>query len=191
MADTGQAILEELRKIRKALEAGKELGFGKRKTPIYVFVKQHQINGQEYVWYQRDKTDKRNIPILERDLSGFIRNVWRHDRIDERTNEHVPKLNIAIHADQDYVLQTGFYTNFSKSLMAALLELEPEALKEPLTLVVETNEGSRYRPTLFCRLEWRGKRLTPDLGKDREHKALYQQVVERFGFHNPYELEDR
>jgi hypothetical protein len=188
MADTGQAILEELRKIRRALEAGKELGFGKRKTPVYVFIKQHQINGQEYVWYQRDKTDKRNVPILERNLSGFIRNVWRYDRVDERTAERVPRLNIAVHADQDYVLQTGFYTNFSKSFMAGLLE--PQALNEPLTLVVETNEGSRYRPTLFCRLEWRGTRLMPDL-KDREHKALYQQVVQRFGFHNPYELEDR
>jgi hypothetical protein len=107
MADTGQAILEELRKIRKALEAGQELGFGKRKTPSYVFIKQHQIDGQDYVWYRRDKTEGRNVPILERDLCGFIRNVWRYDRVDERTAERIPRLNLAIHSDQDYVLGSG------------------------------------------------------------------------------------
>lgn len=184
MSDIGQAMLSELKRIREALEASQSLGFGKRKTPSYIFVKQFHENNQTFVWYQRDKNDKRNQPIPERDLTGYIRNVWRYDRTDEATGEKVPRLNIAVHADKEYVVQTGFHTNFSKTFLSALLELDKTALEEPVTLVVETNEGSRHRPTLFCRLEWRGKRMTPELSKDPEE--LYEQAVERFGFSNPY-----
>ncbi len=184
MSDVGQAMLAELKRIREALEGAQPLGFGKRSTPTYVFVK-HQIdNSQVYVWYTRDKTEKRNVLIPERDLTGYIRNVWRYDRTDDTTGQKVPRLNIAVHAGKDYVIQTGFYTNFSKTFLAALLELERDVLDEPLTLVVETNEGSRHRPTLFCRLEWRGKRMTPSPGM--EPKELYQQVIARFGFTDPY-----
>lgn len=181
MSDIGQAMLVELKRIREALEGGQTLGFGKRSTPIYVFIK-HQIdNGQVFVWYTRDKTERRNALIPERDLTGYIRNVWRFDRTDDTTGQKVPRLNIAVHAGKDYIIQTGFYTNFSKTFLAALLE--QTALEDPITLVVETNEGSRHRPTLFCRLEWRDKRMTPTLG---EPKELYEQAVARFGFTDPY-----
>lgn len=189
MSDVGQAMLTELRRIREALEGTQPLGFGKRTVPTYVFIKHQQEGGQVFVWYKRDKSERRNILIPERDLTGYLSNVWRFDRSDDTTGETVPRLNIAVRADHDYVLQTGFYTNFARSFLAGLLELEAGVLGEPLTLVVETNEGSRHRPTLFCRVEWRGKRLTPELSKDREPKALYAQVVERFGFKNPYETE--
>jgi hypothetical protein len=189
MSDIGQAMLAELRRIREALEKSQPLGFGKRTTPTYVFIKYYHEAGQTYVWYQRDRHEERNVPIPELDLTGYIQNVWRYDRIDETTGEHVPRLNIAVRADADYVLQTGFYTNFSTSFLAGILDLEPVALKVPLTLVVETNEGSRHRPTLFCRIEWRGKRLMPDL-KNRDPKTLYQEVVERFSFHDPYEVKE-
>ncbi len=96
---------------------------------------------------------------------------------------------------KDYIIQTGFYINFSKPPLAGLLELDAPALKEPLTLVAETNQGSRqagrgYRPTLFCRVEWRGQRMTPVVGKEREPKELYEQAVARFGFTDPYKAED-
>ncbi len=134
-----------------------------------------------------------NRPIEERDLTGYLVNVWRFDRVDATTQEKAPRLNVQVRADKDYIVQTGFYTNFSKTFLAGLLELEPQALEEPVTLVVETNEGSRqsaqrsgYRPTLFCRVEWRGERMTPVVGKGREPKELFEQAVARFGFTDPY-----
>jgi hypothetical protein len=180
-------MLYELRRIREALDGTQPLGFGKRQEPAYIFVKWDGAT----VWYQRDKHQGLNHPILERDLTGYIVNVWRFDRVDATTQEKVPRLNVHIRADKDYIVQTGFYTNFSKTFLAGLLELEPPTLKEPLTLVVETNEGTRqggrgYRPALFCRVEWRGTRMTPVVGKGREPKELYQQAVTRFGFTDPY-----
>ncbi len=179
-------MLAELRRIREALEGSGPLGFGKRREPSYVFVK---LDGQN-VWYGRDKHEGVNRPIPERDLTGYLVNVWRFDRLDATTQERVPRLNLHIRADKDYVVQTGFTTNFAKTFLAGLLELEPLALKEPVTLVVETNEGSRHRPTLFCRVEWRGERMTPPLGKGRGAEELYDEVVARFGFTNPYAGEE-
>ncbi len=189
MSDVGERMLAELRRIREALSGSQPLGFGKRQEPSYVFVKWDGAS----VWYGRDKHEGVNRPIEERDLTGYLLNVWRFDRVDATTQEKVPRLNIQVRADKDYIVQTGFTTNFSKTFLAGLNELEPGALKEPVTLVVETNEGSRqsaqrsgYRPTLFCRVEWRGERMTPAVGKGREPKELYDEVVARFGFTNPY-----
>ncbi len=186
MSDVGERMLAELRRIREALEGVQPLGFGKRQEPSYVFVKWDGAT----VWYQRDRHEGVNRPIEERDLTGYLVNIWRFDRVDATTQEKVPRLNVQVRADKDYIVQTGFYTNLSKTLLAGLLELEPSALEEPVTLVVETNEGSKHRPTLFCRVEWRGTRMTPMIGKGRESKELYDEVVARFGFTNPHAGEE-
>jgi hypothetical protein len=175
-------MLAELRRIREALEGNQPLGFGKRQEPSYVFVK---WDGKT-VWYARDKHEGVNRPIEERDLTGFLVNVWRFDRVDATTQEKVPRLNIQVRADKDYIVQTGFATNFAKTFLAGLLELEPAALEELVTLVVETNEGSRARPTVFCRVESRGVRMTPKLSRDTQMEQLYGHVRERFGFEDPY-----
>lgn len=186
MSDVGEKMLAELRRIHEALEGSQPFGFGKRQEPVYIFVKWDGVT----VWYRRDKHEGVNRPIEERDLTGFLVNVWRFDRVDTTTQEKVPRLNVQVRADKDYIVQTGFYTNFSKTLLAGLLELEPLALKEPVTLAVETNEGSKHRPTLFCRVEWRGERMTPSLGRGSEPKELYAEVVSRFGFTDPYAEEE-
>ena len=182
MSDVGERMIRELQAIRKALETSQPLGFGKKAQPVYVFVK----HSPESLWYSRDKTVQENVPIVERDLTGYLINVWRFDRTDEATGETVPKLNLQVRADQEYVIQSGFSTNFARSLLAGLLELEPTALKEPLTLVVEDNAGSKARPTVFCRIESRGQRMTPVLNRDTKAEALYDEVVTKFSFGDPY-----
>ncbi len=182
MSDVGERMIRELQAIRKALETSQPLGFGKKVQPVYVFVK-HSL---ESLWYSRDKAVGENVPILERDLTGYLLNVWRFNRTDEATGEVVPKLNIQSKADQDYVIQSGFSTNFARTFLAGLLELEPGALKEPLTLVLEDNAGSRARPTVFCRVESKGQRMTPTLTRETKAEALYYEVVQKFGFGDPY-----
>ncbi len=68
---------------------------------------------------------------------------------------------------------------------------EPEVLKEPVTLIVEDNAGSRARATVFCRVESRGVRTTPALSRDVKPEVLYDGVLERFGFRDPYAVEGR
>ncbi len=179
-------MLAELRRIREALEGSQPFGFGKKAAPTYVFARHHEVDGETYLWYSRDKNEGQNVSIRERDLTGYLVGVWRFDREDDATGEVVPKLNVQIRADKGYVVQTGFSTNFAKTLLAGLLQLEPGALEEPLTLVAEDNAGSRARPTVFCRVESQGVRMTPTLSRDVKPEVLYDEVVERFGFRDPY-----
>lgn len=186
MSDVGERMLFELRRIREALEGSQPLGFGKKVGSTYIFVRHHDVAGETCFWYLRDKQEGQNVPIRERDLTGYLLSIWRFDRGDDATGEAVPKLNVQIRADKDYIIQTGFSTNFAKTLLTGLLQLEPGALEEPLTLVAEDNAGSRARPTVFCRVESKGVRMTPTLNRDLDPETLYDEVLERFGFGDPY-----
>ena len=176
-------MLVELRRIRELLEGNQQaLGFGKKREVQHLFVRHQVMDGQEIAWYLRDRFEAKNVPVVERDLTGYLVNVQRYDRTDERTGQVVPRLHIHIHADKDYVIHTGMHTNFAKSFLAAAAMLEPGDLKEPLTLVAETNVGSRHRPTVFCRIELHGRRLQPDLSATVDTKSVLEQVRNRFGF---------
>ena len=100
VSEVGERMLGELRRIREALEDSRPLGFGKRQEPLYVFVK---LDGQS-VGYARDKVEGVNRPIEERDLTGYLVNVWRFDRVDATTQERVSRLNLQVRADRDYVV---------------------------------------------------------------------------------------
>jgi hypothetical protein len=186
MSDVGQQMLLELRRIRELLEAGRPLGFGKKQEPVFVFIR----HSPESLWYTRDKRIGENIAIPEPDLTGYLKNVWRYDRTDQGTGEVVAKLMLEISADRHYIIQSGFDTNFSKSFLAGLLELPPEALDEPLTLVVEDNTRGRGRPTVFARLEHAGVRVKPAFDRTVNPEALLEQVQVRFGFSSPFERQD-
>lgn len=182
MSDVASQMLLELRRIRELLIGNQPLGFGKKQSRTYIFIR----HSQESLWYTRDRHEGVNVPIAERDLTGYLRNVWRYDRPDSSTDDIVPKLMIEIDADRPYVIQTGMETNFSKSFLAGLLELSPEDLSEPVTLVVEDNEGGRGRPTVFARLEVRGQRVKAAFNKTLVADELLAEVQERFGFASPF-----
>ena len=181
MSDVAQQMLAELRRIRELLTGNQPLGFGKKQSRTYIFIR----HSEDSLWYTRDKDVKENIPILERDLTGYLRNVWRYDRQDQTTEDIVPKLMVEIDADRPYVIQTGIDTNFSKSLLSALLALQPDDLRTPLTLIVEGNEGSPARKTVFARLELQGRRLKPTFNRNVDTEDLLDQVQERFRFSSP------
>ncbi len=186
MSDVGERMIQELKAIRKALNGSQPLGFGKKAQPVYVFVK----HSPESLWYSRDKAVQENVPIAERDLTGYLVNVWRYERRDEATGEVVPKLMVQVHADREYVIQSGLETNFSRSLLAGLLELAVDNLKNPITLVVEDNAGGRGRPTVFARLELQGKRLKPVFDRTVVVQELLEGAQVRFGFSSPYTSDD-
>lgn len=175
-------MLAELKRIRELLEGEQPLGFGKRPEPVFVFVR----HSPESLWYSRDKREAQNVPLVERDLTGYVRGIWRYDRVDGDTGENVPKLMTQVHADREYVIQSGLETNFSKSLLAGLLELPPEALSDPLTLVVEDNSGGRGRPTVFARVEWHGSRAKPAFDRTAVADDLLVKVQARFGLSSPF-----
>jgi len=57
--------------------------FGKKAQPVYVFVK----HSPESLWYSRDGAVGEDVPVSERDLMGYLVNVWRFERRDDATGE--------------------------------------------------------------------------------------------------------
>lgn len=183
MSDIGAQMFAELRRIRDRLEGEQALGFGKKVEPVYVVFIRHSA---ESLWYTRDKRIAENVLIAKRDLTGYLKGVWRYDRIDQGTQEQVAKLMIQVQADREYIIQSGFETNFSKSFLAGLLELPTDAVHEPITLLVEDNAGGRGRPTVFARLEWRGSRLKPSFDRTVNSEEQLEAVQGKFGFCSPF-----
>jgi hypothetical protein len=189
MSDIGERMLVELRRIRESLERSESLGFGKKQEARWLNVFLQTVDGTEYVWYFKDRHSPVREYVPERDLTGYLMNLWRFDSVDSRTGKKRPKLVAHIHAGRDYYLRTGFYTNFSETLMAGLLELpEVNLSQEPLTLIAESFVGTRAEPTIFCRVEYKGLRMQP--ADKLEHKLLFERLQERFGFKNPLDKAD-
>jgi hypothetical protein len=189
MSDIGERMIGELRRIRESLERSEVLGFGKKQEARWLNVFLQTVDGVEYVWYFKDRHSPKREYVPERDVTGYLMNLWRFDSVDPQTKKKRPKLVAHIHAGRDYYLRTGFYTNFSQTLMGGLLELPDLNLsQEPLTFVAESFVGTLAEPTIFCRVEYKGLRMQP--GEKLEHKLLFQRLQERFGFKNPLDKLD-
>ena len=124
--------------------------------------------------------------ITKRADGGEIVKYGPHKAILKKQGDDGQELMLLMHADKDYVIQSGLETNFSKSLLAGLLELPAEALQEPLTLIVEDNAGGRGRPTVFVRLEWRGQRMAPAFNRSALFEELLARAQQKFGLGSPF-----
>ena len=201
-----ERLFKELRGVTEKLElllreaardkTKEELGFGKRAQLVdggepltYLFINQpnHPLTGDSSnFWYWRSESEGVNHGVKDADLTGFVTSVYRRDGVDRTTGKSKPVLDIHVTADKVYVLQTGFYTNFASSFLAALAELPAEAVREPLTVRVEQTHGKNSYPTTFCQLEWRGNRVER-ISESSLNKTLLARIQERFGFGNPLE----
>lgn len=189
MPDIGERLLAEikglrddLRLLRASLGLGPALGFGTLEQPLYLFINSNWWKEEaSYLLYTK-RVGENRVPITARDLTAYLKNVYRREQQSAQTGKFSPVLNVELQADRRYILQTGFYTNVSISLLAALAELEREALASPITLLFETSPGKRSYGTVFCRVIVNGQRLNPQFDKQTDVKALYTAVTERFGF---------
>ena len=174
-------LREDLRDLRQVMGQGQALGFGKLEQPLYIFLNHDwwKTDAKPYVLYTKREGESRH-PIFERDLTGYIRNLYRREQTQEKTGQNKPVLDIEIFAGRTYILQTAFYSNVSISLLSALAELED--LNEPLTLLFETSQGKRSHPTIFCRVITGGKRLNPKFDKSTDIKSIYEKLVQHFNF---------
>ncbi|ACC80617.1 hypothetical protein [Nostoc punctiforme] len=87
-------------------------------------------------------------------LTGYLKEL-RFENIERRKKETC-KLLITIQADRTYILESGYDTRFSKSLLTAIATLTPEQLYSPITL--QPTPGTTDESVLFCRV-WVGSEL--------------------------------
>ncbi len=95
--------------------------------------------GRRFVYVQSTKqglwsdiaTDE---PITAKALTGYLLELHRKE-------DTVPKLHVTIKTrDEEVVLCSGFETNFSRDIMAAIAQLSPEQIAAPIKVVPQLIE---------------------------------------------------
>ncbi|MCG6138925.1 MAG: hypothetical protein MET45_30805 [Nostoc sp. LLA-1] len=121
-----------------------KLGLGNPPLPVYLYVNQGEVQGEQYVWYNYDFQSEQKIPIKSRALTGYVTEL-RLTTKEFKSKDNL-KLDIVVSADEIYVVRTGIETNFAKTFLLAASQVED--FSQPLIITAMPGDEN----TVFCRL---------------------------------------
>lgn len=99
-----------------------KLGLCNPPEPIYLYVRSGEANGESYLWYKFDIDSQSTIPIHQRGLAGYIKEL-RITQKEYKGKDNL-KLDLVISADEVYIIRTGIETNFAKTLLLTLEKIQ-------------------------------------------------------------------
>jgi hypothetical protein len=106
-------------------------------------------------------------------LTGYLKEL-RFENTERRKKETC-KLLITVQADRTYILESGYDTHFSKSILAAIATLTPQQLYSPITL--QPQPGTTDESVLFCRV-WVGSELImASYNEQTDWRVTSQQAI--------------
>ena len=161
-----------------------KLGLGNPPHPIYLYVKNEEMGGEQYVWYKYIINHKEKIPVQQRALTGYICELRLTEK-DYKGQDNL-KLDIVISADELYVIRSGINTNFAKSFLLAASLVED--FSQPLTIVA--NPGNEN--VVFCSLyDAQSKtKIRRDWDANADFASFIQDIQSRLTFATKYEIDD-
>jgi hypothetical protein len=121
-----------------------KLGLCNPPEPIFLYVKNGELSGESYLWYQYDINNNQTIPVQQRGLTGYLQNLRLTSK--EFKGKDNLKLDIVFAADEIYVIRTGIETNFAKTFLLAVSVVQD--LSKPLIIAAAPGEEN----VVFCRL---------------------------------------
>jgi hypothetical protein len=95
-------------------------------------------------WYKFNLDTNKKIPVQEPAIAGYLKEA--RVTVKEYDGEETYKLDLVIAADELYIIRTGLETNFAKSFLLAIAEVEDLSQ----TLIFACQAGTKN--TVFCRL---------------------------------------
>jgi hypothetical protein len=181
MMDQQQLTLVE--RIAHALEiftgvSQREVGFSDAPAgvPTFIFVK----NEGEYLWYQWNFDNNRQIPIAQKFLTGVITDLQQFDK--EWQGKPMPKLRISVKADKNYIIQTGLDSVFARGFLLHFGELSSAQIGQAITIGVVPNDTSQgSAATVFCDLYADGERVIAEWDRDANPQDLLTEAQKRLG----------
>ncbi|MBD2255125.1 hypothetical protein [Nostoc parmelioides] len=161
-----------------------KLGLGNPPHPIYLYIKNEEMGGEQYVWYKYIINSKEKIPVHQRALTGYICELRLTEK-DYKGQDNL-KLDIVISADELYVIRSGINTNFAKSFLLAASVVED--FSKPLTIVV--NPGNET--VVFCSLyDAQSKtKIRRDWDANADFAGMIQDIQSSLAFATKYEIDD-
>ncbi len=121
-----------------------KLGLGKPPFPVYLYVKNEEMGGEQYFWYKYIVNQKEKIPVYDRSLTGYLSELRLTEK-DYKGQDNL-KLDIVISADELYVVRSGINTNFAKSFLLGASQIQD--FSKPLVIVASPGKEN----VVFCNL---------------------------------------
>ncbi len=121
-----------------------KLGFCNPPEPVYLYVKNGELSGESYLWYQYDIENEKTIPVKQKGLAGYLSEI-RITAKEFKGKDNI-KLDIVVAADEVYVIRTGIETNFAKTFLLAASQVYD--FSKPLVIAATSGDEN----TVFCRL---------------------------------------
>jgi hypothetical protein len=120
-----------------------QLGLCNPPEPVYLYVRASEDKSSA-CWYKYNMDTQQQIAVQERAVTGYIQEV-RLTTKEYKGKENI-KLDVLISADEIYVIRTGIETNFAKTFLLAIAEVQD--LTKPL--IVSCQPGQEN--VVFCRV---------------------------------------
>jgi len=136
-----------LQQLADLLRQKQPLGFSEAPRPRYIYCNR----SQNCLWYWLNDA-REAMPILQTALTCLVERL--EFKQVERRGKDTWKIHLHVRADRRYILEAGYDSNFSKSLLSALSVITPPQLSQPLTIEVQAAESEEV---LFCRVYANGE----------------------------------
>jgi hypothetical protein len=121
-----------------------KLGLCNPPEPIYLYVKNGELSGEPYLWYNYEIDKEKTIPVQQRGLTGYISELRLTTK--EFKGKENTKLDIVVNADEIYIIRSGVETNFAKTFLLAASLIQ--AFDKPLIIAATSGDKN----VVFCRL---------------------------------------
>ena len=121
-------------------------------------------------WYTL--TNGEPTPVQATALTGYLKAI--KFEATERRGKPVHKLLTTIAADRLYILESGHDSHFSKGLLAAIAQLRPQDLLQPVTIQPSPGDEDSV---LFCRV-WLGvEQVRAQYNEETDWREVAKQAI--------------
>jgi hypothetical protein len=148
-----------------------QLGLCNPPDPIYLYVGTEEKSSSH--WYQFDVNSEEQIPVPQRALAGYLKEVRLTPK--EYKGKEVFKLDIVVSADEIYIIRTGIETNFAKSFLLAIAQVDD--LTRPLIISCQSSQQN----VVFCRIYDENKNRIKAAWQDIDIPESIHQIQKRLG----------
>jgi hypothetical protein len=150
-----------------------KLGLCNPPEPIFLYVKNGELSGELFLWYQYDINNNQTIPVQKRGLTGYLQSLKLTSK--EFKGKDNLKLDIVISADEVYVIRTGIETNFAKTFLLAASQVYD--FSKPLIIAATPGEEN----VVFCRIydAITKNRIRSEWNKDADWAGIISNIQYR------------
>lgn len=161
------ALLQQLIDLLQQKQSLQPLGFSEAPRPRYIYCNR----SQNCLWYWLND-GREVVPILQTALTCVVERL--EFKQVERRGKDTWKIHLHVRADRRYILEAGYDSNFSKSLLSALSVMTAAQLQQPVTIEVQAADSDEV---LFCRVYVNGELIFAPWDESTIWKVVAKRAI--------------